>query len=284
MVDILSVVLRGVAFVLLLQASGIALFVAIFGERIPESGAAVRRIGRISALLAIAAVGAHYLLEAGRMAGDLAGIASGELQGIALRSSAAAEAALGIIGLVLIVAGLRGASALARTFGVVGATLAVVAFTLTGHTSVSPERWFLIIALAMHVLVVAFWLGALLPLYVATRHERAPAAAKLVAAFSVAATWLVPGIFLAGAVLALGLVPSLATLARPYGQLLLVKIGGFALLMGLAAMNKWRLAPALALGAPHAGTALRRSIAAEYVLIVCVLAATAVMTSFFSPD
>ncbi|HYK24973.1 MAG TPA: CopD family protein [Steroidobacteraceae bacterium] len=284
MADILSVVLRAAAFVLLLQASGIALFVAIFGERIPESGATVRRIGRISALLAAAAVLAHYLLEAGRMAGDLAGIASGELQGIALRSSVAAEAALRMLGLALIAAGLRGASALAVASSVVGATLAVVAFTLTGHTVVSPQRWFLIVALALHVLVVAFWLGALLPLYVATRREQGPAAAKVVAGFSLAATWIVPGIFLAGVVLVAGLVPSLATFTRPYGQLLLVKIAGFALLMALAAMNKWRLAPALARGVPHAGAALRRSIAAEYVLIVCVLGVTAAMTSFFSPD
>jgi putative copper export protein len=284
MADILSVVLRAAAFVLLLQASGIAFFIAIFGERIPESSAAVRRMGRVSALLAVAAVAAHYLLEAGRMAGDLAGIASGELQGIALRSSAAAEAALRILGLGLIAAALRGASAPAAACGVVGATLAVVAFTLTGHTSVSPERWFLIVALATHVLVVAFWLGALLPLYLVTRREQAAAAAEVVAAFSVAATWLVPGIFLAGAVLTAGLVPSLATFARPYGQLLLVKIGGFALLMALAAMNKRHLAPALARGVPNAGAALRRSIAAEYALIACVLAATAVMTSLFSPD
>jgi len=284
MADIFSVVLRAAAFVLLLQASGIALFMAIFGERIPESGAAVRRMGGISALLAVAAVVAHYLLEAGRMAGDLSGVANGELQGVALHSSAAAEAALRILGLVLIAAGLRKASALGSACGVAGATLAVIAFTLTGHTSVSPERWFLIVALAVHVLVVAFWLGALLPLYVATRREQPAAAAKVVAAFSAAATWIVPGIFVAGAVLAAGLLPSLATFARPYGQLLLVKIGGFALLMALAAMNKWRLAPALAREVPHAGAALRRSIAMEYALIVCVLTATAVMTSFFSPD
>jgi copper resistance protein D len=284
MTDILSVVLRAAVSVLVLQASGIALFIAIFGERIPASGAAVRRLGRISALLAVAAVLAHYLLEAGRMAGELVGIASGELQGVALRSPAAAEAALRILGLALIAAGLRGTGALAGALGVVGATLAAVALTLTGHTSVSPERWFLSVALAMHVLVVAFWLGALLPLYVATRREQAPHAAMLVAAFSATATWIVPALFVAGAALAAGLVPSLATFARPYGQLLLVKIGGFALLMALAAMNKWRLAPALARGVPHAAPALRRSIAAEYALIVCVLLATAVMTSFFSPD
>lgn len=268
---------------LLLQAAGIALFMAGFGERVPQSGAAVRRIGAVSALLAIVAVLAHYLLQAGRMAGDLSGVASGELQVIALHSPAAAEAALRVLGLALIVAGLNGPGRLAGTSAAVGATLTVAAFTLTGHTSVSPERWFLIVALTTHVLIVAFWLGALPPLYLATRLEQPPAAAHAVAAFSIAATWIVPGIFLAGAVLTAGLLPNLASFARPYGELLLVKIGGFALLMVFAGLNKWHLTPALARGEPRAATTLRRSIAAEYALIVCVLTATAVMTTFFSP-
>ncbi|HZT50400.1 MAG TPA: CopD family protein, partial [Stellaceae bacterium] len=114
--------------------------------------------------------------------------------------------------------------------------------------------------------------------------EAEPAAAKVVAAFSAAATWIVPGIFIAGGVLAAGLVPGFATFARPYGELLLVKIGGFAVLMMLAASNKWRLTPALARGDRRAPAALRRSLAAEYVLIGGVLTATAVMTTFFSPD
>lgn len=284
MADLLSVALRAASFVLLFQAGGIALFVAIFGDRLPQSGSSVRRLGRVCALLAIVTVIAHYVLQAGRMAGDLSGVVDGELQGIALHSSAAAEASLRILGLAVIAAALHRPRRLAGALGVVGATLAVGAFTLTGHTSVSPERWFLIGALAIHVLIVAFWFGALVPLYIATRLEHAPAAADLVAAFSAAATWIVPGLFLAGLILTAGLVPSLATFARPYGELLLVKIGGFAALMVLAALNKWRLAGALARGEPRAGAALRRSIAAEYVLIVGVLTATAVMTSFFSPD
>lgn len=291
MVDMLSVALRAASFVLLLQAAGIALFIVIFGERIDESRAATCRIGSLSAWLAMAAVIAHYVLQAGRMAGDLSGVGSGQLQRIALHSPDAAEASLAILGLALIAAGLRGvkgpaalSNGLAAASNVVGAALAVVAFTLTGHTSVSPDRWFLVVALTVHVLIVAFWLGALVPLYLATRLEPAPVAAKVVAAFSLAATWIVPGVFLAGAVLAAGLLPGLATFARPYGQLLLVKIGGFALLMALAAMNKWRLTPALARGELQAGAVLRRSVIAEYALIACVLTATAIMTTFFSPE
>ncbi len=284
MADILAVAVRAASFVLLLQAAGIALFVAIFGDRLSSSAAGVRRIGAGSAGFAIVAVIGHFVLQAGRMAGDLSGVWSGELQGVVLHSAAGAEAALRVLGLLLIAAGLRRRGGLAATSAVVGATLAVVAFTLTGHTSVSPERWFLSIALTLHVLVVAFWLGALPSLYLAMLRETQLVAAQIVAAFSSAATWIVPGIFVAGVVLALGLVPGFATFEQPYGVLLLVKIGGFAALIALAASNKWRLTPALARGEPRAAASLRWAIAAEYVLIAAVLTATAVMTTFFSPD
>jgi len=74
----------------------------------------------------------------------------------------------------------------------------------------------------------------------------------------------------------------------PYGQLLLVKLGGWLLLL-FGAYNKWRLTPALAIGAPltdgsaAAAMRLRRSMAAEYLLIVAILCTTAVPTTFFSP-
>jgi putative copper resistance protein D len=73
-------------------------------------------------------------------------------------------------------------------------------------------------------------------------------------------------------------------LNEPYGKLLIAKVVGFALLMGLAAANKWRLGPALALGAVPSARWFHRSVAAEYVLIAAVLTITAVMTSFFSPE
>jgi putative copper export protein len=289
MADALSVALLALTFLLVLQAAGIALFVAIFAGRLSASLPGVRRIGRLSAVLAIAAAAGHYVLRAGRMAGDLSGIWDRSLQMLVLHSASAAQLALQTLGLVLVLVGLRAGTgaaraALAQTAGTVGATLAVVAFALTGHTVVSPARWLLVIALTAHALVVAFWLGALLPIRLATLRESPLDAAKLVADFSAIATWLVPVILLAGLLLALGLVPSLATFRQPYGELLLVKLAGFGLLMLLAAANRWRLAPAIGRGQGRAGAALRRSIEAEYVLIAGVLAATAVMTTFFSPD
>ena len=80
------------------------------------------------------------------------------------------------------------------------------------------------------------------------------------------------------------LLPSVSALSEPYGELLIAKVVGFAVLMGLAAANKWRLGPALVHGSVQTGRWFRRSVAAEYVLIAAVLTITAVMTSFFSPE
>jgi putative copper export protein len=114
---------------------------------------------------------------------------------------------------------------------------------------------------AAHLLIVAFWFGALAPLYWVTHCEALDHAAGVVAGFSAIAGWLVPGILVAGLALALVL-----------------------LLMALAAHNKWRLTPVLSAGAATALPKLRRSIAAEYVLVVVVLVLTAVLTAFFSPE
>ena len=58
----------------------------------------------------------------------------------------------------------------------------------------------------------------------------------------------------------------------------------FALLMMLAAWNRWRAVPTLTTErSATAANALRRVIGIEYLLLVAVLATTAVLTSFYSP-
>jgi putative copper export protein len=109
-------------------------------------------------------------------------------------------------------------------------------------------------------------------------------AATAINAFSAMALWIVPMLFVAGVALAALLLPDLATLRTTYGQLLIVKVAGFVLLMGLAALNKWRLGPPIATGDVRVASVFRGSLKAEYVLIAGVLSVTAVLTSLYSPD
>jgi putative copper export protein len=218
------------------------------------------------------------------MAGEMSGMWDPTLQGMAWNSPARAAFICRLLGLLLIVVGLQGGSGRWIIVAVGGAVVATGAFTLTGHTSVNVHRAALAALLMLHLLVVAFWFGALGPLYAASLRETPARTADIIERFTAVATWLVPAVLLAGIAMAVLLLPNLSALSQPYGELLIAKVVGFAALMGLAAANKWRFGPALVHGPVHGGLWFRRSVAAEYVLIAVVLTITAVMTSFFSPE
>jgi putative copper export protein len=282
--DVVSVALRALSFLFLLQATGVVLFIAIFGRRLSNSAASIRRLGRWSALIGLVCVAAHYGLEAARLAGDLSGMWDTSLQETVLRSASGAAFAVRMLGLSLVALALRRAGTLALALGILGAVTATASFMLVGHTSVHSQRWFLAPLLLVHLLIVAFWIGALLPLQIASWREAPDTLAKLVHAFSGVAAWLVPGILLAGLGLTIFLVPAIEVFRQPYGLLLLVKVAAFMVLMSLAALNKWRLGPALVRGERYQRLAFQRSLRAEYLLLFAALTVTAVMTTFFSPQ
>jgi len=310
MADILSVVLWALSFVLQLQAAGVVFFAAAFGPALTISLASVRSLARITAIAAFFVAAAHYFLDAARMAGDLSGVFDSSLQDLAWKSSTGGAFSVRELGLLLIIAGtqtssvrltadrfFKASTALSpglwlkrlssRGFtiaGVSGAVLVAASFTLTGHTSTSGWRWLLAPLLLAHLLIVAFWFGSLGPLYVVTLRESRERTARVVALFSAAAFWLVPLILLAGVAMAVLLLPSVAALWQPWGEIVIAKGGLFAVLLALAAFNKWRFGPALGNGDLSAGRTFRHMVIAEYALIVVVLCATAVMTTFFSPE
>lgn len=279
--DTLSVLLRALSFVALLQAAGIAVFLGLFSSQLVQAASGIRRLGVWSAAVALPLLLGQLVLEAARMAGEFAGVFDWSLERLVFTSAAAAAFYARACGLLLIGAGLSGSGRIARVIACLGALLAATSFAFMGHTAVHSHRWVLAPALIMHVLIAAFWLGAILALYLAAAREAPDLAGRLTEAFSKVAVWIVPFIAVAGVVMAVALVPRLAVFLQPYGWLLLGKIFGFAMLMGLAAANRWRLGPAVALGASEP---FKRSLAAEYVLVIGVLAATATMTSLYSPE
>jgi len=283
-VDVLSVTLRALSFLALFQAAGIVLFLALRAQELPHTENALRRIGTLAALIAAILCLAHYLLEAARMSGELGGVLDAALQAMALRSAASVTLSWRLLGLVLIVAGLRLAGATGRAAAAIGAVVLLASFTFVGHTSKDAARWLLSPVLLAHLSLVAFWYGSLLPLYLVSSRESSQTSGFVVQRFSAQAAWLAPALLLAGLILAALLLPDLAALHRPYGELLLTKVAGFCVLMLLAAMNRWRFGPALQRGDRAAGRRFRQVVGTEFLLLATVLCVTAVMTTFFSPE
>ncbi|HEY1873794.1 MAG TPA: CopD family protein [Steroidobacteraceae bacterium] len=283
-VDVLSVTLRALSFLALFQAAGIALFLAHQEHELPNTERSLRRIGTLAALIAATLLIAHYLLEAARMSGELGGMADPTLQGMVMRSAVSVTLSWRLLGLLLIVGGLQRAGSDGRTAAVIGVVVLLASFTFVGHTSTHALRWLLSPLLLAHLCVVAFWYGALLPLYLISSQEPPQTAGWVVRQFSVRAIWLVPTLLLAGLALTTVLLPNLAALRRPYGELLIAKLVGFCALMPLAALNRSRFGPALERGELVAALRFRRVVVAEFALLATILCVTAVLTTFYSPE
>ncbi|HVN43910.1 MAG TPA: CopD family protein [Steroidobacteraceae bacterium] len=284
LVDILSVSARALGFVALFQAAGIVVFLALHEQQLPATRPLLRRLGIAAALVAVVLLMAEFLLEPARMRGELSGALDPALRRILIHSATGVALSWQMLGLLLMIIALRVGRAAGTVAGVVGVVVLLAAFTFVGHTSSSGARWVLSPVLLLHLWVVTFWFGALLPLYLMSSRESAATSAHVVAQFSAQAIGLVPLLLLAGATLAAGLLPGLAAFRTSYGELLMVKLGGFCALLLLAASNRWRWGPALRTGQPQAGRRFRYALTAEYLLIVGVLCVTAVMTSFYSPE
>jgi putative copper export protein len=281
-VDVVAIVVRALAFVAMLQAVGIFIFTAFWGARLAGLSGELRSTARWMALAGVVLVVVHQLLEAGRMTGTFGGVMDASLQRRALLSATGLANGLRIAGLLAVVAAGTSSARRAATLGLSGGLLVAASFAATGHTSIHPLRGLLAPLLVLHLWIAAFWFGALWPLYRVTRLEPRMAAA-IVDRFSRLATWLVPGLGVAGLIMATAIMPTWEALRTPYGLLLFGKAFGFAILMGLATLNKFRLGPALAQGSHAGSSALRCSLMVEFILITAVLAVTATMTAMFSP-
>jgi putative copper export protein len=282
MIDIAWLVLRAVSFALTLQAAGMALFRVHLGELVPRAVAAIAVDSRRVAIAALLAALAQCLMEPAHLAGDLSGVRDAQLLHLAF-TGAGPELTVRLAGLACLALAAR-RTAPRTLLSLAGVALAVLSFGLSGHVPRSPLAVLLVPLLLVHVTIVAYWVGALWPLYRATQLEAASAVALLLAAFSRVAIWWVPVIAVAGVAMAAGLLPGVAALIQPYGLLLLGKTGAFALLLVLAAVNRLRLTPAVGRGEAAALGTLRGTLLGEYLLLLAALAATAVMSGAYSPS
>jgi putative copper resistance protein D len=171
-----------------------------------------------------------------------------------------------------------------RPLGALGVVLVAVSFVLRGHALEEP-RAVLALLISLHILGLAFWIGAFAPLYRLSGAIPCRVAGHVAQEFGRRAIWVVGALSLAGGLTLWLLTGNLqAALFTPYGQFFALKLGAFLAIIGLAAWNKLRLAPALLLQTPEAGAHLRRSIRLEAALVAGVLITTATLTTLSAPD
>jgi len=185
-------------------------------------------------------------------------------------SLAVAAAAMGLSYLAL-----RFPSAkVARTLAAVALAGVGLSLAASGHASTAPPQWLTRPAVFLHGIGLAWWVGALLPLMALALSPAQPLL-PVVHRFSRIAVPIVGVVALTGLLLAIIQLESFQALTGTnYGWILCIKLALVAVLLALAALNRFRLTPALQSCSSDARP-LVRSIAFECVVVVGILALVA---------
>jgi putative copper export protein len=282
--DAVAIGLRVFAYAAALQAAGQTFFIQLYGLELDRTRQTIRAAATSTTIAAVVLTLLSAATEPARLTGELSGILDRAMLVLVLTSDMGTAITVRILGLGMIVCGSLLRSPLGRTASLIGAAIVMASFAFVGHTASDDRSWLLAPLLIFHLLIVAFWFGALWPLMVVAQREKAATAHAVIEQFSSVALWLVPMIFLAGLAIAMLLLPDLSSVSTPYGRSLLWKVAGFAALLGLAALNRWRLGPGLATGDSRAQLAFRLSVLLEWIVIFAVVTVSAVMTALFSPE
>lgn len=279
----ISICVKALVYATSLTAAGSVLCV-IFLRALPVSE--VRMLKRFAIWLALAAAVlsiAQIPLQADFLMGGIwQGGTDPMILGMVAQSPLGTSIAVRLTGFALILALLIATRRGAALAGL-GALVVAASFVLSGHALEEP-RFLLSVLITAHLLGLAFWIGAFVPLYRVAGSGGGDVAGPLTHEFGRKAAYLVAGLTLAGGFTLWLLTDNLvAAAATPYGQFFLLKLALFLGIISLAAWNKLRLTPALMQGDPVAGGKLRKSIRWEAGLVALVLFVTATLTTVSAP-
>ena len=122
-----------------------------------------RRLAAIFAVLGLFATILSFSLRGANLTGDLSGMTDPMMLSLLWTTPVGTALALRLIGLNLLLVGLF-LGRIGAWVSVLGGIIALFSFTQIGHIS-SSESELMEVALILHLLAVALWIGVLTPLY-----------------------------------------------------------------------------------------------------------------------
>ncbi len=268
------------------------------GENVPTAvSRALRMTLPAAALLAMVSGAAWFAYVVNRMADSPTGFLDSDTVHYMLSSTDFGRLWVGreVVAAVLLIAAL-GRSFLtqsARSFALaLLAGVLVLSLAGTGHTQTGTGamRTLQEGSDGLHLLAAGAWLGGLVPLAVVSARGTRAEAETALARFSGMGYAAVATLFATGVTNGVILVRSFDGLfGSAYGRLLLLKVALFALMVGLAVLNRFVLVPALVsekrkLAEGGALLRLRRHILFEQVLGLGVIAVVSVLGTMAPPD
>lgn len=269
------IVARVIAFVALLLVAGLPFHALTLGVCAPMS----RRKRLVLALLALMAAGASiwWALETvAAMAGATLATLDQETFTVVLAATplgAVMEWRLTALAAVLLamIVPLR---ALRCGIAALAGAVALGTMAWTGHAGASEGAIGTLHRAAdvVHLLAAATWLGALAGFTVAAFGQGDRGIAQELAAFARTGSVIVALLLLTGIVNTIAIAGWPLPFGSRWGWLLALKLALFVGMLGLAAVNRWKITPALERGEATAKGHLQRSLAIEFALGLGVVA------------
>jgi copper transport protein len=277
-------------YVGLLLACGLVVFSCwiVGADGLPSRArAAVRLLTRAGAALTVFAAALAVPLAGAYQQGlPFEETFSGAAFDLTLVGDDALVLALQAIGLVLALVATRGAvlTSRDRALATAGAAVAVLSPALVGHTRSFEPVPLLVVTDVVHLSAGAVWLGGLtgLAITLPTLASRSRQVAELVTRFSTVAAGVLVLLAATGSLMAWRILGSWsALLDTRYGQLLLIKIAIVALVVLVAAYNRFRLLPAVRSSPGHEQRlAVAREVRSTTLAEAGLLAAVLLVTGF----
>ena len=155
----------------------------------------------------------------------------------------------------------------------------IYSFSLTGHAT--AQAWYYQIIFFAHILIAAWWLGLLFPLWLVIRSATAEESNKVLEHFGKLAAYAVLVLIVCGAWMSFILTGWQGLFSTDYGFWLLVKLALVVAILVMAAYHKLHLVP-LILERGNT-TLIQKSILMEKMIASSILVVTAIFTTFVGP-
>ena len=215
---------------------------------------------------------------AGNLGGEVWSILDPTIFSIAIYSKGGNAAGLAFFGFALIVIARKYVFNLEPLFLWVGFLLLLISFVWTGHAQKSGP--IAQVALSLHIVAIAFWLGSFFPLRRMCSALEAENLYEIADRFGTLAIFYVCLLFISGLIFAYILIGDLSLLlSTVYGNVFLMKITLVSLLLGFGALNKFRLVPLVKLEPSVGAQRLQKSIQIEMLIAILILSFSGFLTT-----
>ncbi|MDG2475336.1 MAG: CopD family protein [Paracoccaceae bacterium] len=236
------------------------------------------QLSRKSALIGIITSVLLIFSVAGNLGGDFVSVIDILMLQLAIQSKSGISYLTVFAGfIIMLLAHKMKAKAQKKTL-LIGSVTVLFSFTLAGHAQLSGV--FTQLLLILHLLGIAFWLGALLPFRWICLQSDVSNLSSLAHRFGVIAMVYVGLLLITGITYAYTLLGKLSHIfTTSYGNALLVKIVLVISLLCLAAFNKFKAVPALEKNPLQGLKQFKSSVQFEIVLALFILSASSLLTT-----